>query len=129
MSKGIRSSRADSNAASSAAGAASDAHHDRFGHDDGVVHQESQGDDQRRQGHLIEADLELIHDQQAQNHGHRYKGGNDETGAHAETQQHHHHDDGHRLQQVADEIVHLLGDDVGLEGDEIELQSDRIPFL
>ena len=83
--------------------------------DDGVIDEHAERDDQRGERHLVEADPEPGHHQQRHHHGHRNQTRHHQAGSDAEAEQHHDDDDRDRLHQVADELVDLAVDGVGLE--------------
>ena len=75
---------------------------------------------------LVDADVENRHNENCRDHRTRYQARHDEPGSHAEEDEHHDGDDHDRLQQVADEVAHLVEDGVGLELDHVELDADRV---
>ena len=82
-------------------------HQDALGHDDAVVHEHAEGDDQGRERNLIEADVQLVHHQQRHQHAEGHQRGHDQPGADAEAEQHDQRHHGHRLQQVGHEAADL----------------------
>ncbi len=104
-------------------------YHDRFGHDDRIVDEKSERDDEGGERHLVETNVEESHDHQRHDNGHRNERSDDQAGAQAEENQHDRDHDGHGLQQIADEGIYFLRDVAGLEINDVEIYADRVDRL
>ena len=96
-----------------------------LGDDDAVVDQKAERDDHRGDRHALELYSKQAHHDDAEQHGERHEGTDDQAGAQA--QKHHHHDqhDGERLIDIVDRIAHRHLDQIRLEGGVIEDVADR----
>ncbi len=81
--------------------------------DDRIVHQQPQCEDQRAQRHLVQADIEQIHQQHGAGEDQRNRNHHHHAGAGAETQQAHHQHDRNRLADRLDEVIHRVADPFG----------------
>ena len=99
-----------------------DHHLDR---DHGIVDQKAERDDERAQGDALQADVHAFHAEEDDGEHEGYRQGNDEPGPEPEAQEAHHEDNGDRLKECLGELSDGLAHDLGLIGDELELDADR----
>ena len=96
-----------------------DLHEHHLHRDDGVIHQQSQRDDERAQSDAVQVDAHEQHDQkrqaQRQRHGHAHH----QTGAHADGQHAHAHHHGHRHQELHLEQADRAVDGIRLVGQHV----------
>ena len=96
-----------------------------IGDHDGIVDHHPEHDNQRRNRDLVQLDAESVQQAEGRRNGHRNRHGGNQ--GHAERQQQHryqnHGSDGYP--ELANEVLHAVGDDRGLVRNEIDLQIGR----
>ena len=97
----------------------------RLDRDHGIVHQQTQGDDEGTQRDSLQVDPEQLHRHEHRGEHERDRQRHHGTGAQAEADQADGKNDGDRLPQRLHEIIHRMLDGHGLVGDERRLDPDR----
>ena len=88
--------------------------HHHFHGDHGVVHQQTQRDDQRPQRNPLQRDARIRHHQKSDREDQRDRDGDDKPGAHAQADEADRQHDHDRLEQGAGKAGDRLVDDLGL---------------
>ncbi|OZA80857.1 MAG: hypothetical protein B7X76_08380 [Azorhizobium sp. 39-67-5] len=91
-------------------------HHHHLDGDDGVVHQQAEGDDERAQRDAVQVHALREHDQEDDGQNQRHREGDHDAGAEAEGEEAHHQNDDQRLGEGLQELAHRFPDNVGLVG-------------
>ena len=99
-----------------------DHHLDR---DHGIVDQKAERDDQRTERNALQTDVHALHAEEDNGEHERYRQGNDQPSPEPEAQEAHDEDNGDRLNECLGELADGLAHDLGLIGDELELDADR----
>ncbi len=104
-----------------------DRHH--FHGDDRVVHQQTQGQYQRAEGDLVQADAKVIHARERHRQHQRNRQGHHHAGAHAEGEEAHQQHNGQRLDQHLHELANTGFHRRRLVGNFTQLHAGREVFL
>ena len=99
-----------------------DHHLDR---DHGIIDQKAERNDEGAKRDALQADVHALHAEEDDGEHERYRQGNDQPGPEPEAQKAHDEDDGDRLDERLGEFSDGLAHDLGLIGDELELDADR----
>ena len=102
-----------------------DLHHHHLHGDDGVVHQQAQGDDQRAQGDAVQVPAHDEHDGGHQGQHQRHRRRNHDARSPAQRQEAHRQHDGQGFQEGPLELPHRLIDDPGLVGHLVNHHAQR----
>ncbi len=93
--------------------------------DDGVIHNHSEHDDERRERDGVQADAEHIHKGDGDGRADRHAGGCNQRRAHREEHEHHEDDHKHGDDEVAQERPHGVAHNLRLVGDARDFQTVR----
>ena len=96
-----------------------------FDGDDGVVHQQPQGDDHGAQRDALQVDAEQLHADQHACQDERHADGNDDAGAPAEGDEADEEDDSQGLDKAFLKIADVAGDDLALVVQAREMDAER----
>ena len=103
-------------------------HQHHLHRDDGVVHQQAEGDDQGAQGDAVEIDAHQGHHQKGQPQGEGDGDAHHQPGAQADGQHAHRHHHGHGDQELDLKQVHRPGDGLRLVGQDRERHAQGQPL-
>ena len=90
-----------------------------------VVDEQAERDDQGAERDALQRDAEKLQGEKRHRQHQRDRQRDDESGAHAETDEADDENDHHRLEQRMGELVDGVLDDAGLVGDEVDADADR----
>ena len=91
-----------------------------FAHDDGVIHHDAGGDDQRKKRDHVDRQPAQIHQRNRGQHRHRDAGGNPEGGARVQEQKQQDHHKAQAHQPVVQQDVQAAGDRLGPCADQVD---------
>ena len=98
---------------------------DAIGGDDRHVHQQSQGDDERGDGDLLQGNSQHLHAHERHGDAHGNGGGQDQRRAPIHQEQRHEDHDDHRLHKALHEMLDAMIHGRGLVGQHPKLQPFR----